>query len=191
MEHHNQLQKAETLKWVRPLVEYGPLVFFFITYLLAGLFYATGAIILATFVALALSYFIERRLPTMPLITAVIVIVFGGLTLGLQDETFIKMKPTIIQLIFGVILLVGLSTNKLFLKKLMGSSLQMDNAGWSILTRRFSFFFFSMAALNEVIWRTQSTDLWVNFKVFGIFGLTVLFLISQIGLLKQHLVEKK
>ena len=119
MEHHNQLQKAETLKWVRPLVEYGPLVFFFITYLLAGLFYATGAIILATFVALALSYFIERRLPTMPLITAVIVIVFGGLTLGLQDETFIKMKPTIIQLIFGVILLVGLSTNKIFLKKLI------------------------------------------------------------------------
>ena len=179
------------MKSVSPLLEYVPLAVFFITYLLAGLFYATGAIILATVVVLALSYAIERRLPTMPLITAVIIIVFGGLTLGLQDETFIKMKPTIIQSIFGVILLVGLSANKLFLRNLMGTSLQMDDEGWSILTRRLSYFFFSMAALNEVIWRTQSTDFWVNFKVFGILGFTILFLISQIRLLKRYLVEKK
>ena len=190
MEENNNFQQASSMKYARPLIEYGPLVVFFVTYLLAGLFAATAAIILATLVALSLSYLTERRLPTMPMITAVIVVVFGGLTLWFQDETFIKMKPTIIQLIFGAVLLSGLYAKKIFLKKLMGSSLQMDDAGWYVLTRRFSFFFFAMAALNEVIWRTQSTDFWVNFKVFGILGCTIIFLIAQIGLLKQYLVEK-
>ena len=185
------MQHLNTTKWLRPTIEYGPLIVFFITYLLAGLFPATAAIISATFVALALSYIIERHIPTMPLITAVIIATFGGLTLWLQDETFIKMKPTIIQFVLGLILLVGLYTNKIFLKSLMGSTLQMADAGWLILTRRLSFFFMAMAALNEVIWRTQSTDFWVTFKVFGILGLTILFLITQTLSLKQHLGEKK
>ena len=101
------------------------------------------------------------------------------------------MKPTIIQLTLGAILLGGLFANKFFLKSLMGSSLQMEDVGWSILTRRLSIFFFAMAALNEVVWRTQSTDFWVNFKVFGILGLTILFLITQTLLLKRYLVEEK
>ena len=185
------MQHLNSTKWLKPTIEYGPLIVFFATYWLAGLFPATAAIVLATIVGLCLSYLVERRIPTMPLITAIIIVIFGGLTLWLQDETFIKMKPTIIQLALGAILLGGLFANKVFLKSLMGSSLQMEDAGWSILTRRLSIFFFAMAALNEVVWRTQSTDFWVNFKVFGILGLTILFLITQTLSLKQHLGEKK
>lgn len=185
------MQHLGSTKWLKPTIEYGPLIVFFITYLLAGLFPATAAIILATFVALALSYIIERHIPAMPLITAVIIATFGGLTLWLQDETFIKMKPTIIQFVLGLILLVGLYTNKIFLKSLMGSTLQMDDAGWLILTRRLAIFFMVMAVLNEVIWRTQSTDFWVTFKVFGILGLTILFFLTQILFLKRYLDEKK
>ena len=185
------MQHLNSTKWLKPTIEYGPLIVFFVTYWLAGLFPATAAIVLATVVGLCLSYLVERHIPTMPLITAVIIVIFGGLTLWLQDETFIKMKPTIIQLTLGAILLGGLSANKVFLKSLMGSSLQMEDVGWSILTRRLSLFFFAMAALNEVVWRTQSTDFWVNFKVFGILGLTILFLIAQTLLLKRYLVEKK
>ena len=137
----------------------------------------------ATILALILSYAVERRIPIMPLITAGIVGIFGGLTLWLNDETFIKMKPTIIQIIFGLVLVGGLLVNRLLLKSLMGSTWQMTDEGWRVLTLRFSFFFFLSATLNEVIWRTQSTDFWVNFKVFGIMGLTIFFIVTQLPLL--------
>ena len=139
----------------------------------------------ATTLALALSYSVERRIPMMPLITAALVGIFGGLTLWLNDETFIKMKPTIIQAIFGSVLFGGLLANRLFLKSLMGSVWHMTDRGWRILTVRFSVFFYFSAILNEVIWRTQSTDFWVNFKVFGLMGLTIAFIVSQLPLLKR------
>ena len=176
-------------KLLKAIVEYGPIIVFFVTYWMADLYTATAAIIIATLAVLVLSLIIERRVPVMPIVTGCIIIVFGGLTLWLKDETFIKMKPTIIQIIFGLVLLVGLYTKNIFLEKLLGASLKMERQGWVILTRRFAFFFFSMALLNEVIWRTQSTDFWVNFKVFGILVLTILFLVAQVQLLKKYLIE--
>jgi intracellular septation protein len=175
-------------KLLKAAVEYGPIIVFFVTYWLADLYAATAAIIIATLVVLALSFLIERRLPIMPIVTGCIIIVFGGLTLWLKDETFIKMKPTIIQVVFGLVLLVGLYTKNIFLEKLLGASLKMEHQGWVLLTRRFAIFFFSMALLNEAVWRTQSTDFWVNFKVFGILILTILFLVAQMQLLKKYLI---
>jgi len=169
------------------LVEYGPLVVFFVTYYVADLFVATAAIIVATLVVLILSMIVERRVPIMPLVTGCIIVFFGGLTLWLKDETFIKMKPTIIQAVFGAVLLAGLYTKHLFLEKLLGGSLKMERQGWIILTRRLASFFFSMALLNELVWRTQSTDFWVNFKVFGILTLTIVFFVSQMALLKKYM----
>jgi len=175
--------------WLRPIVEYGPIAVFFVAFNLADLFVATASIMVATTLALALSYVIERRIPMMPLITAALVGIFGGLTLWLNDETFIKMKPTIIQAIFGSVLFGGLLANRLFLKSLMGSVWHMTDKGWRILTVRFSVFFYLSAILNEVIWRTQSTDFWVNFKVFGLMGLTISFIVSQLPLLKRFSVK--
>ncbi len=171
-------------------VDYAPIVVFFITYWLADLFAATAAIIIATVIVLTISLIVERRIPIMPLVTGIIIVLFGGLTLWLNDETFIKMKPTIIQVIFGLILLGGLYTKHLFLEKLLGTSIKMEREGWEIFTRRFSFFFFSMALLNEFVWRTQSTDFWVNFKVFGILVLTIIFLVGQLKLLKKFMREE-
>lgn len=175
--------------WLRPAVEYGPLVAFFVAYYMADLFAATAAIMVATGLALIVSYIVERRVPMMPLITAGIVGIFGGLTLWLQDEAFIKMKPTIIQGIFGTVLIAGLLANRLFLKSLMGAAWNMTDKGWRVLTMRFALFFFVMGALNEAVWRTQSTEFWVNFKVFGLMGLTFVFIMSQLPMLKRHAIE--
>jgi len=187
----NEPKQNNTLidpKILKAIVEYGPIIVFFVTYWASDLFAATAAIIIATLVVLALSFVLERRLPIMPIVTGCIIIVFGGLTLWLKDETFIKMKPTIIQAIFGVVLLGGLYTKNIFLEKLLGASLKMEQQGWILLTRRFAIFFFFMAVLNELIWRTQSTDFWVNFKVFGILILTVVFLVAQMQLLKKYMI---
>ena len=177
--------------WLRPVVEYGPIAAFFIAYSMADLFVATASIMVAAALALALSYIVERRIPMMPLITAGIIGVFGGLTLWLQDETFIKMKPTIIQAIFGTVLISGLLVKRLFLKSLMGAAWHITDEGWRVLTVRFALFFFLSAALNEAVWRTQSTDLWVNFKVFGLMGLTIIFILTQLPLLKRFAIEGK
>ena len=179
----------QTPGWLRPVVEYGPIAAFFIAYYMADLFAATTSVMIATALALALSYIVERRIPMMPLITAGIIGVFGGLTLWLQDETFIKMKPTIIQAILGTVLLSGLLAKRLFLKSIMGAAWRITDEGWRALTVRFALFFFLMGALNEVVWRTQSTDVWVNFKVFGLTGLIMGFILTQLPLLKRYAIE--
>ena len=174
-------------RWLKPTVDYGPLAAFFLVYLTAGLMAATAAIIIASLIALALSWLAERRVPLIPLITAVIVAVFGGLTLWLNDETFIKMKPTIVQALFAAILLGGLALDRPLLKPLLGAALPtMSDAAWRQFTLRYALFFIAMAALNEVVWRTQSTDVWVTFKVFGLAGLTLLFILSQIPFVTRH-----
>ena len=178
-------------KWLKPATEYGPILIFFIAYYTGDLFMATGAIMVATLIALAVSYLFERKIPMMPLVTAVIIGVFGGLTIWLKDETFIKMKPTIIQALFGVVLLTGLAFDKLFLKSVLGSIWQLPRATWRTLTLRFTLFFFVMAILNEVVWRTQTTDFWVNFKVFGAIGLTFVFFISQASFVQANLKQPK
>ena len=176
---------------LRPVVEYGPILIFFLAYYMADLFVATASIMIATVFALALSYVFDRHVPIMPLITAGIIGVFGGLTLWLQDETFIKMKPTIIQAIFGTVLISGLIVNRLFLKSLMGAAWQITDEGWRVLTVRFAIFFFFLAALNEVVWRTQSTEVWVNFKVFGLMSLTIIFILTQLSLLKRYSIKDR
>ncbi len=175
--------------WLKPLSDYGPIAVFFAAYVLADLLWATAALMAATAVALGLSLAISRRVPLIPLITAAVVGVFGGLTLILQDETFIKMKPTIVQALFAAILLGGLVFGRPLLKPLMGAAWTMDDQGWHKLTFRFGLFFIAMAALNEAVWRTQSTDFWVSFKVFVILGLTFVFAISQAPVMRRHHLE--
>jgi intracellular septation protein len=168
-------------------VDYGPLAAFFIVYWLADLIAATVAIMAATGVVLVIALVVERRVPRMPLVTAAVVGVFGGLTLWLNDDTFIKMKPTIVQLIFAAVLFGGLLFRRPLLKPLLGTAWPLDDDGWHKLTLRFALFFLVMAGLNEAVWRTQTTDVWVTFKVFGIMALTFLFVISQVYFMRTHM----
>ena len=172
--------------WLRPTTEYGPLAVFFAAYLGWGLLPATGALLVATLAALILSFAIAGRVPAMPLFTAALVGVFGGLTLWLNDETFIKMKPTIVQALFAIVLLGGLALGRPLLKPLLGTVWPIDDVGWRRLTLRFGLFFAAMALLNELVWRTQDTDVWVSFKVFGIMVLTVIFAVAQTPLITRH-----
>lgn len=183
--------KPSAPAWLRPAVDYGPLAIFLGVYWMRDLMAATLAIMIATAVALVLSFAIERRLPPMPLVTAVVVGVFGGLTLWLEDETFFKMKPTIVQLLFAAILFGGLFFKRPLLKPLLASVWPLDEAGWTKLSLRYACFFVVMAALNEVVWRTQSTDFWVNFKVFGILVLTFIFVAAQIYFMRGHMLPEE
>ncbi len=178
----------KTKAWLKPAADYGPLIAFFTGYMLYGhdLMIATIWLMVATAVAVIVLLVVERRIPVMPLVTAGIVGVFGGLTLWLQDETFIKMKPTIVQLIFASILLGGLAFNKLLLKPLFGAAWKMRDPAWRTITIRYGVFFIAAAVLNEIVWRTQSTDFWVNFKLFGLIGLTLLFSLSQTPLILRE-----
>jgi intracellular septation protein len=175
--------------WARILVEWGPLITFFIANAKGGIFWGTGIFMVATAIALAVSWTCTGKLALVPLIGAVFVVVFGGLTLWLQNETFIKVKVTLVNLLFGTILLSGLAFRKQFLKLVLGEALKMDDEGWRILTLRWGLFFFALALLNEIVWRTVSTDVWVNFKVFGILPITLLFALSQAPLMSRHLIE--
>ena len=172
--------------WFKPSIEYGPLLIFLAVYFFAGLMAATAAIILAAAVAVAIAAVVERRIPRMPLFTAVVIAVFGGITLALNDETFIKMKPTFVQLFFAAILGGGLLLKRPLLKPLLGGSWPMDDLGWRRLTWRFAGFFVAMGALNELVWRTQTTDFWVVFKAVGLSGLTLTFVLCQLPLLRRH-----
>ena len=178
---------AKLPTWIRIAVEWGPLIAFFIANAKAGIFWATGIFMAATAIALAVSWVMVRRLATVPLVGAVFVAIFGGLTLWLQNETFIKVKVTLVNLLFGSILLIGVRFNRQFLKMLLGEALAMDDTGWRTLSIRWGIFFFALAGLNEVVWRNFSTDLWVNFKVFGILPLTFLFAIAQAPLMQRHM----
>ena len=176
--------------WVKPTADYGPLIVFFIAYLRFDLMMATAALMAATAVSLILSLSFARRIPLMPLITATIVGIFGGLTLWLDDEIFIKLKPTIVQGLISAVLLGGLLFGKPLLRPVMGTAWPMDEIGWRRLTFRFGFFFAAMAVVNEIVWRTQSTDVWGTFKVFGLMGLTFVFGLFQMPLLNRHHLDK-
>lgn len=173
-------------RWLKPATEYGPLAVFLAVYATAGLLPATAALLAATLAGLALSWLYLRRLPAMALVTAGVVAVFGGLTLWLQDETFIKMKPTIANALLAAVLLGGLALGRMPLKLLFGTALDLTEPGWRALTLRCGLFFAAMAGLNEIVWRTQSTDVWVSFKVFGLLGLTFAFMLAQAPLIARH-----
>ena len=155
------------------------------------LFVATALFIVATVIALAVSLALTRRLPVMPFVTGIVVLVFGGLTLWLQDETFIKMKPTIVNALFGAALLGGLAFGKSLLGYVFDSVFRLTGEGWRKLTFRWGLFFFVLAVLNEVVWRTVSTDMWVNFKVFGIMPITFVFTLFQLPLINRHALPEE
>lgn len=155
------------------------------------LFLATAAFVVATLTALGVSLALTRRLPIMPLISGIVVLVFGGLTLWLQDETFIKMKPTIVNTLFGSILIGGLFFGKSLLGYVFDSVFRLTDKGWRTLTFRWGIFFFVLAAANEFVWRGFSTDAWVNFKVFGIMPLTFAFTLFQLPLLNREQIPEE
>jgi intracellular septation protein len=171
---------------IKLALELGPLVLFFVGNARWGIFPATAVFMVAILVALAISYALTRRLPAMALVSAVLVTLFGGLTLLLQDETFIKIKPTIIYALFGATLLAGLLVRRPLLELVFDSVFSLTEEGWRKLTLRWCLFFFGMAVLNEIVWRSTTTDFWVSFKLFGAVPLTFLFAALQYRLLMKH-----
>ncbi len=177
------------------VLELGPLVLFFFANAYSDrfgiaeerrIFAATAVFIVATLIALAVHYGLVRKLPIMPVVSGVVVVVFGGLTLWLDNELFIKLKPTIVNTLFGVVLLGGLLFGRPLLALVLDSVFDLTDEGWRKLTLRWAVFFFVLAALNEIVWRTQTTDMWVSFKVFGIMPLTIAFALAQTPLLLRY-----
>jgi len=187
-------------QWLRLAIELGPLVVFFLLNAQAdrlfgidkalNIYYATGGFMVATILSLAYSYGRFRKVPTMPLVSGFFILVFGGLTLWLQDEEFIKLKPTIVNGIFAVALLGAAFLGKPLLKQLFDGAFRLTDKGWMILTVRWGCFFVFLAILNEVIWRNFSTDFWVSFKLFGIMPITIIFGMAQLGVLTKHALQK-
>lgn len=176
---------------VKAVLEFGPLAIFFAVNARYDIFAATATFMVLSTLGLAISWLLTRKIAMMPLITAVFVLVFGGLTLWLNDATFIKIKPTLVYCLFAVILMGGLFFQRYFLQNLFGAALQMDQAGWRIMTLRWSAFFIALALLNEYIWRHYSTDMWVNLKVFGFAPLTIVFALLQSRLIHRHMIEEE
>jgi intracellular septation protein len=167
-------------------LEIGPLVLFFLTNAKFGLQPATAVLMAGVLVSLGLSWLLTRHVPVMPLVTAVAVVIFGALTLVFHDDLFIKLKPTIVNCIFGAVLLGGLALGRPLLPIVLDSVLQLTEEGWRILTLRWGLFFFFLAALNEVVRHYASTDFWVSFKVFGTMPITMVFALAQVRLILRH-----
>ncbi|WP_297322477.1 septation protein A [uncultured Bartonella sp.] len=192
------LHMSPTLKLI---LEMGPLVVFFLAnykgeWLIKNIaifrgfektiFPATAIFMVAIVIALAASWTIVRKLPIMPLISGIFVLIFGFLTLWLHNDTFIKMKPTIINTLFGLILFGGLAFKKSLLGYVLDSAFQLDEEGWRVLTYRWAWFFIFLAVLNEVVWRNFSNDFWTTFKVFGVMPITIIFMVAQMPLIMKH-----
>jgi intracellular septation protein len=171
---------------IKLVLELGPLVIFFIMNGRADIYTATAWFMGAMVVSLALSWVILKKIAVMPLVTGVVVLVFGGLTLWLQDDTFIKMKPTITNVMFGSVLLGGLLFGQSLLKYVFGDVYRLEPKGWYVLTLRWGLFFFALAIINEIVWRGFSTDFWVAFKVWGIMPLTIVFSMLQVPILNKY-----
>ncbi len=174
---------------IKFLTDFGPLLIFFIIYKKSGnnLSTAIPPLIIATIISVGIVYIIEKKIPFVPLLGAVLVSTFGGLTLYFNNPIFIYVKPTIINIMFAIILLIGRYVfNKNFLKILLNQAFKMDEIGWSKLNDRWAYFFLFLALLNEIVWRTQTENFWVNFKVWGMLPLTVIFTAAQLPLLNKY-----
>ena len=198
------MSENQSPKWVKPLLEFGPIIVFFIaytrmkdhTYSIGGTDYQGFIVVTLFFIPLLLVstgvlWVLTRKISPMQIMTAILVTVFGGLTVWFNDEQFIKMKPSIIYLLFGGILGFGLLRGQSYLRMIMQDMIPLKKEGWMVLTRRFAFFFFSLALLNEIIWRFFSTEMWVYFKTFGITIALFAFFILQGSLLNKYAIEKK
>lgn len=201
-----QAQKKEINPILKFVLELGPLVLFFFAnsrgeqfvewFPVLGrfgdnIFVATAVFMVAMVVSITVSLALTRSIPIMPLVTLVVVLVFGGLTLYLKDETFIKMKPTIVNVLFGTVLLGGLAFGKSLLAYVFDSAFKITDEGWKVLTLRWALFFLFLAVLNEFIWRLYSTDFWVAFKVWGVMPITMLFAMLQMPLIMKYGIEDK
>jgi intracellular septation protein len=176
---------------LKSLVDIGPLLVFFVVFKLAGIVYATGALLVATLLAVSVTYVMLKKVPLMPLISALVVGFFGGLTIISGDETFIKIKPTLINLIFAAILIVGAIRGKGLLKNVMDGALQMSEEAWVKLSVRWAVFFIILAVSNEFVWRNYPTDIWVQFKVFGLLSATAVFMLTQMPFIKKNMIEEE
>jgi len=190
--------KSQDVSWnelkpqiIKLALELGPLVVFFIVNSRADIFTGTAWFMGAMVLSLALSWLLLKRIAIMPLVTGVVVLVFGGLTLYFQDATFIKVKPTIVNALFGVTLLGGMLFGQSLLRYVFGDVYKLKPQGWTVLTLRWGLFFLFLAVLNEVVWRTQSTDFWVAFKVWATMPLTVLFAALQLPVLSKYAPDHK
>lgn len=205
-EMSNLPDKAKVKPGLKLALEMGPIVAFVLSYnfgdrligafgiegvLAKPIFLATAVIMVATAVSITCSWLLTRTLPAMPLVTLVIVTIFGGLTLYLQDDTFIKLKPTIINTLFGVTLLTGLLFGRSFLQIVMDAAFQLDDEGWKKLTLRWGVFFLFLAVVNEIVWRNFSEGFWVGFKFWGMTGLTMIFVMSQVPLMMRHELKRE
>ena len=176
---------------IKFLTDFGPLVIFFYFYYNSGkdLQVAIPPLIVATIISILIVWFFEKKIPMVPLAGGILITLFGGLTIYFNNPIFIYMKPTIINMVFALILYGGVIVKKPLLKYLLGAALKLEEDGWRILTQRWIAFFIALAVLNEIIWRTQSTDVWVNFKVFGILPITFIFTMTQFPLIKKYQIE--
>jgi intracellular septation protein len=182
----NETAPVEPAQLGKMLLEVGPLAVFFVTNSYAKIFWATGAFMVATVIALVVSRALYGRIPIMPLVSGVLVMIFGGLTLWLQEEFFIKIKPTVVNLLFASALFGGLLAGHHLLRYVFGEVFRLTDRGWHLLTMRWASFFVFLAILNEIVWRGFSTDFWAAFKLFGIMPITMIFAIAQVGLLKRY-----
>lgn len=187
------LIEGPALRKINPVLklalELGPLVVFFFANQRLGIIQATGVFMVVGLVALVVSYVLTRRLPLMPIVSAVGLAIFGGLTLWYQDPIFIKLKPTVLNVLNGTALLVSLAVGRPLLPVVLDSMLPLDQEGWRKLTLRWGLFFFVLAALNEVVWRTQTEAFWIAFKAWGIMPLTLVFALAQTPLILRHEVK--
>ncbi|MBM3543654.1 MAG: septation protein A [Alphaproteobacteria bacterium] len=181
---------AEPPLLIKLAIDLGPLLVFFGTNAVYGIYAGTAAFMAATVVSLGVAWLRFHKLPVMPLVSAVVVMAFGALTLYLQDDTFIKLKPTIVYTMFALLLAAGLLLKKPLLELLFGPVFNLTEEGWRKLTLRWALFFLVMAVLNEIVWRNFSTDFWVNFKVFGFLPLTFLFAMLQVPLMQRYAVTE-
>ena len=171
------------------ITDFGPLLVFFSFYYKSekNLTVAIPPFIVATLIALLVVWILEKKIPMVPLLGGIFITLFGGLTIYFDNPIFIYIKPTIINILFGLALIFGrYFTNEPVLKKLMGKSISLTNEGWEILNKRWIYFFFGLAVLNELVWRTQSEEFWVNFKVWGLLPITFIFTAFQIGLINKY-----
>ena len=175
------------------LTDFGPLVIFFYYYYDSekNLEIAIPPFIIATIIALGIMWFLEKKIPKVPLISGILITFFGGLTIYFNNPVFIYIKPTIINILFGLALIFGgYFTNEPVLKKLLGKSISLNNEGWTTLNKRWIYFFFGIVILNELIWRTQSEEFWVNFKVWGLLPITFIFTAFQIRLINKYKIDE-